>query len=215
VYVATVSKCYYGWMKSQIAYFSFAILFLLVAGGGLYFFVFREDVATTSTSTLPLDGSTETISTQPSVEEPQKSLLGTQEAKPNQQPSLPSPSEFSVYEEYATAESSLYIDTKPGIGLEVVPGDTVAVVYSGYLSTGELFDQSRPNENNEIQPIEFTIGSGQVIPGWEQTILGMKTGGTRRLIIPSAFGYGPAGQGPIPPNAMLIFDVELVGIKGQ
>lgn len=129
--------------------------------------------------------------------------------------SLPSPNQFDVYEQYAQDTSSSYIDIRIGSGREVVTGDTVAMFYSGFLTNGELFDQSQPDENNQIQPLPFTVGSGQVITGWEQTIVGMKAGGQRRLIIPSQFGYGPMAQGSIPPNAMLIFDVELAGIQGE
>lgn len=128
------------------------------------------------------------------------------------QPQLPTPEQFGQYEQYATSQSPLIIDIREGNGAEVKPGDTVSMVYSGYLTNGQIFDQSRVNEQNQIEAFTFTVGSGQVIQGWEQGIPGMKVGGQRRLIIPSTFGYGPAGQGSIPPNSMLIFDVELVQI---
>jgi FKBP-type peptidyl-prolyl cis-trans isomerase len=84
------------------------------------------------------------------------------------------------------------------------------MIYQGWLTNGQLFDQSRVNEQNQIEPYVFQLGGGQVIQGWEQGIVGMKEGGKRRLIIPSSLGYGSTGQGPIPANAMLIFDVELL-----
>ena len=140
---------------------------------------------------------------------------GSQAQSSSNQNQLPLPAQFSVYEEYSNAESPLFIDTSIGNGAEVKPGDTVAIFYKGYLTTGVLFDQSRPDESGQLQPFVYQVGSGQVIPGWEATIPGMKVGGTRRLIIPSQFGYGPSGQDPIPPNAMLIFDVELAAIDNQ
>jgi FKBP-type peptidyl-prolyl cis-trans isomerase len=159
--------------------------------------------------------SQDTQQSQPTAQNSQSRLQVGQNYSSQQPPQLPSSDQFFVYEEYADQSSALYIDATIGSGREVVSGDTVAVLYSGYLTNGELFDQSRPNENNELQPFIFTIGSGQVIPGWDQTIAGMKVGGARRLIIPSQFGYGPAGQGSIPPDSMLIFDVELLAIDGE
>lgn len=131
----------------------------------------------------------------------------------NQAPQLLSPEDFEDYEQYANSESTLLQDYLVGTGTEAAAGDTVAVVYKGWLTDGTLFDQTKMNEQNQLVPIGFTIGSGQVIPGWDQGIFGMKVGGKRRLIIPSQLGYGPRGQGQIPPNSMLIFDVELVNVE--
>jgi peptidylprolyl isomerase len=97
-----------------------------------------------------------------------------------------------------------------GKGKRAKPGDTVAVQYVGVLfDTGKQFDASwagkRPGK-----PFEFTLGAGQVIPGWDQGLLGMKVGGRRKLIIPGDLAYGAQGFPPdIPPNAALIFDIDL------
>jgi FKBP-type peptidyl-prolyl cis-trans isomerase len=131
----------------------------------------------------------------------------------NSQSQLPLPSQFSTYEQYANSETPLYIDVVIGQGEEVKNGDNVAIFYKGYLTNGGLFDQSRPDDSGQPEPFVYQVGAGQVIPGWEATIPGMKVGGQRRLIIPSQFGYGPSGQGSIPANSMLIFDVELVDIN--
>ncbi|MDP2586761.1 MAG: FKBP-type peptidyl-prolyl cis-trans isomerase [Candidatus Komeilibacteria bacterium] len=89
-------------------------------------------------------------------------------------------------------------------------GDTVSVHYVGTLENGTKFDSSY----DRGEPIELTLGENSVIQGWEQGLLGMKVGEKRKLIIPSALGYGEAGNGPsIPPNATLIFEVELVSIN--
>lgn len=100
-------------------------------------------------------------------------------------------------------------DDVPGEGAEAAPGDTVSVRYLGRLPDGTVFDATA-NRNNE--PITFTLGAGQVISGWDKGIAGMKEGGTRRLIIPPAEGYGDRANGPIPANSTLIFDVELVRV---
>ena len=128
-------------------------------------------------------------------------------------PRVPLPNEFKVYEQYATATATQFQDIVVGNGENLEVGDTAVVVYSGWLTDGTLFDQSRKNELGQIEGFPVTIGAGQVIRGWEEGLLGMKAGGTRRLIIPSSLGYGETGQGPIPPNAMLIFDIQLAQIQ--
>lgn len=104
------------------------------------------------------------------------------------------------------------IDTTVGTGVEATPGKHVTVNYTGWLYSpdapqhhGEQFDSSVGRK-----PFTFRLGSGMVIPGWDQGVAGMKVGGKRTLVIPAALGYGADGAGPIPPNANLIFDVELL-----
>src|ERR1700686_741440 len=102
-----------------------------------------------------------------------------------------------------------YWDIVVGNGPTAVPGSMVHVHYSGYLTTGEKFDSSR--DRNE--PFSFPLGAGQVIKGWDEGVAGMKVGGQRQLRIPPQLGYGVAGAGgTIPPNATLIFDVELLEV---
>lgn len=88
-------------------------------------------------------------------------------------------------------------------------GDVVSVHYTGTLEDGTKFDSSL----DRGEPIQFQLGRGQVIPGWEQGIMGMQVGGKRKLTIPSIMAYGSRGSGPIPPNATLLFDVELVDVQ--
>ncbi len=101
-----------------------------------------------------------------------------------------------------------YADTLVCQGREAKSGDMLSMNYTGMLSNGTVFDSS----SRGGRPLQFQLGVGQVIQGWDQGIVGMKVGSKRRLIIPPALGYGASGQGPIPPNATLIFDVELVSI---
>jgi FKBP-type peptidyl-prolyl cis-trans isomerase len=101
-------------------------------------------------------------------------------------------------------------DLKVGTGKEAKSGDTVSVHYTGNLTNGETFDSSIPRNS----PFETKIGVGRVIKGWDQGIPGMKVGGKRKLTIPGSLAYGEAGSPPkIPPNATLVFEVELLDIK--
>ncbi len=108
-------------------------------------------------------------------------------------------------------------DVKVGDGTEATAGKVVSVHYTGWLydekaadKHGTKFDSSR----DRGQPFQFPLGGGQVIKGWDQGVAGMKIGGQRTLIIPAEMGYGARGAGGvIPPNATLIFDVELLGVN--
>ena len=112
----------------------------------------------------------------------------------------------------ASAAGGLVIDeVKPGEGAVATKGKTVSVHYTGRLTDGTKFDSSY----DRGQPIDFPLGGGVVIKGWDQGIEGMKVGGKRKLTIPPDLAYGARGTpgGPIPPNATLVFDVELVGVR--
>ena len=103
-----------------------------------------------------------------------------------------------------------YVDEVIGSGAEPVTGQHVTVHYVGTLTNGTKFDSSR--DRNE--PFTFAIGEGEVIRGWDEGVATMRVGGKRKLIVPPQLGYGAQGAGGvIPPNATLIFDVELLGIK--
>lgn len=109
-----------------------------------------------------------------------------------------------------TGSGLQYIDIERGTGEAPDPGSTIVVHYTGWLEDGTKFDSSV----DRGEPFEFVIGVGQVIPGWDQGVATMQEGGKRRLIIPPDLAYGEAGAGGvIPPNATLIFDVELLEIR--
>ncbi|MEO5933683.1 MAG: FKBP-type peptidyl-prolyl cis-trans isomerase [Duganella sp.] len=129
--------------------------------------------------------------------------------KPSQPPAVESAANV------APAIALQKIDTVVGTGKDAVAGATAVVHYTGWLyepaspkQHGALFDSSSGRS-----PFSFQLGGGQVIKGWDEGVQGMKVGGKRTLIIPAAMGYGDSGAGPIPPNANLIFDVELLDVQ--
>lgn len=121
------------------------------------------------------------------------------------------PERFAKAIEMSRSVTSLQVrDDKVGTGAEASPGRTVSVHYTGRLLDGTKFDSSR--DRNE--PFDFRLGAGEVIPGWDEGVKGMRVGGTRHLTIPSNMAYGPTGSPPaIPPNAALQFDIELLDVK--
>lgn len=112
---------------------------------------------------------------------------------------------------YTTSSGLEYHDLKTGVGEPATRGDIVEVHYTGWLADGKEFDSSRGGE-----PFTFKLGVGKVIAGWDEGITLMKVGGKRKLWIPPALGYGRQGALPeIPPNADLVFEVELLAIQGK
>jgi peptidylprolyl isomerase len=112
-------------------------------------------------------------------------------------------------EEVTTPSGLKYTDEVVGEGASPERGKKVTVHYTGKLTNGKKFDSSV----DRGQPFAFTIGIGQVIKGWDEGVMSMKVGGKRTLVIPPDLGYGARGAGgAIPPNAELIFDVELLGV---
>jgi len=105
-------------------------------------------------------------------------------------------------------------DIKIGTGKEAVSGTKVSVNYTGSLFNSTVFDSNTDPKFGHVQPFTFNLGAGQVIQGWDVGVVGMKVGGKRKLIIPPDLGYGSRGAGSaIPPNATLIFEVELLGVE--
>jgi FKBP-type peptidyl-prolyl cis-trans isomerase FkpA len=113
-------------------------------------------------------------------------------------------------QEVTTASGLKYTDTKVGTGAEAKAGQTVSVHYTGWLTNGTKFDSSK----DRGQPFNFPLGGGRVIKGWDEGVAGMKVGGVRRLTVPPQLGFGASGAGGvIPPNATLVFEVELLDVK--
>lgn len=108
-----------------------------------------------------------------------------------------------------SASGLLTRELVPGTGAEAQPGKEVTVHYTGWLPDGTKFDSSK--DRNE--PFVFRLGAGMVIRGWDEGVAGMKVGGQRKLVIPPSLGYGSRGVDVIPPNSVLVFDVELLGVR--
>jgi peptidylprolyl isomerase len=107
-----------------------------------------------------------------------------------------------------TSSGLYYQDITVGTGATAQAGNTVFVYYTGWLANGLRFDSRTSGE-----PAGFPIGVGRVIRGWDEGVPGMKVGGKRRLVIPPSLGYGAQGQGSIPGNAVLVFDIELKDVR--
>ena len=106
-----------------------------------------------------------------------------------------------------------YEDNIAGYGAEAVKGNQVSVHYTGWLYANGVAGNKFDSSKDRGQPFRFALGGGQVIRGWDEGVAGMKVGGTRRLVIPPELGYGARGAGGvIPPNATLLFEVELLGV---
>jgi peptidylprolyl isomerase len=116
----------------------------------------------------------------------------------------------SQAKEVTTASGLKYTEIVEGTGPLPQKGQMVSVLYTGSLKDGTVFDSS---EKHGGKPYEFPLGMSRVIAGWDEAIATMKVGGKRKLIIPPALGYGQTGTNNIPPNATLLFDVELVSAK--
>ena len=127
--------------------------------------------------------------------------------------STTSPTPMSEASEPIRYDNGLTVqDVVVGTGKTAENGDTLSAHYIGTLENGTVFDESY----GRGQPIQFVLGAGQLIRGWELGLVGMKEGGKRRLIIPSELGYGAQGAGnAIPPNATLLFEIELVSVQKQ
>lgn len=135
-------------------------------------------------------------------------LAGAQAKKPGKKPAAPVKAKGKV----VTTKSGLkYEDLVVGKGPSPKKGQVVVVHYTGWLTNGTKFDSSKDHG----QPFEFAIGTGGVIKGWDEGVMTMKVGGKRKLTVPPGLGYGAQGTpgGPIPPNATLLFEVELLKVK--
>ena len=132
-------------------------------------------------------------------------IMATEKTNSNERP-LGKPLESKPQK--VTASGLKITDLIEGDGAEAMSGDKISVNYQGTLENGTEFDSSYGRA-----PFSFSLGNGSVIKGWDEGVQGMKVGGKRKLIIPPDMGYGKRGIGPIPPNATLIFEVELLEVN--
>ena len=138
------------------------------------------------------------------------STSSSTEAAPAPAPATQPTAAASGAKEVSMPSGLKFVDLTVGDGAIAESGKSVSVHYTGWLTDGTKFDSSV----DRGQPFSFTLGAGQVIRGWDEGVAGMRIGGKRKLTIPSELGYGARGAGGvIPPNATLVFDVELLGVK--
>ena len=174
------------------------IVVVLIGAGGVYLVVNQKPQASQSTnlnqnSTItPVESPVQSVSSSAIITPTEQSSSGATMTKVNTLP-----------------DGLKLEDEVVGTGTEAKTGDTVTVNYLGTLTNGAKFDSSYDRN----QPFTTQIGVGQVIKGWDEGIVGMKTGGKRKLTIPPSLGYGSQSAGSIPPNSTLIFEVELLGVK--
>ena len=137
-------------------------------------------------------------------------LIGTGCSPAGDGAASPASPELAAGEATTTASGLIVQEIAVGDGALAEAGRRVSVHYSGWLSDGTPFDSSLERG----QPFEFRLGAGQVIAGWDEGVAGMRVGGKRKLTIPPQLGYGPRGAGGvIPPNAVLVFEVELLAVN--
>jgi peptidylprolyl isomerase len=172
----------------------------LMLGCGILVLVFQFALGQPAATAGSLDPATAAaVASQPTST---PSILIAMDSAENQAPTA---------NQVTTASGLKYVEIAEGTGATPEKGQTVSVHYTGTLESGKKFDSSRDRN----QAFEFQIGEGQVIKGWDEGLSTMKVGGRRKLIIPADLGYGARGAGGvIPPNATLVFDVELLAIKG-
>lgn len=219
--------------NKYVLWSSVGVALALVIGGACWFVLGRDtssqraSLSQASTAEpIPGTGTKEVTLSQPAQSNgPQLSANPTPGSTLNSGSSAPTtsnsdelaklldPTTFSQYDKYKTAQSASYVDLQKGTGAAVTGGSQVAVVYRGWLTNGALFDESKAGSDGKLQAFGFTSGQHQVIPGWESGLEGAKEGGVRLLVIPPALGYGATGQGPIPGNAVLVFQVQIVQVK--
>lgn len=119
----------------------------------------------------------------------------------------PTTQELTQYEKHKDSKQILFGEITAGTGTEAKSESLVAIAYKGYLTNGQLFDQTKD------KALSFKIGAQGIIPGMQMGVAGMKVGGKRRIIIPPALGYGSKAHGPLPASSVLIFDVELLAVQ--
>jgi FKBP-type peptidyl-prolyl cis-trans isomerase len=175
----------------------FVIIFLVILIGAGAYFVFK----------IP-----STPSSQPSQDTSDSANINSADTSTLGAETSPTPEASSAVT--TNMNDKLIIqDEVVGTGAEAVTGKSVTVNYTGTLTDGTVFDSNVDSKFNHIQPFAFNLGAGEVIPGWDQGVVGMKVGGKRKLTIPPSLGYGSQSVGSIPPNSTLIFEIELLKVE--
>lgn len=202
--------------------------FLLVTGGVVGYAVWKTTDQKSQPKAVKSSSITQSSATPLSTEKNSAGALnvtgnsglggGIESAEPKQQlneseQKIPGPETFGQFDKYKEEKNALFSDLHVGDGEEIKVNKKAAVIYKVYLTNGTLVDQNRLDKENKITPFVFTYGGHEVIVGWEQAIGGMKVHGVRRMIIPPSVGYGAQGKDPVPANAVLVIDVQLLEVE--
>jgi FKBP-type peptidyl-prolyl cis-trans isomerase len=212
-------------MRNGIKIILFSTLFVLFTGGVIGFGIWKSTTMSTNKQVVATTASTPQASATGTLNVTGNSGLGggtevsmsggnDQNNKQSKASSVPGPESFGQYEQYKDSKTVMYSDLKVGDGAELAVGKKAAVIYKVWLTNGTLVDETRLDKpGGKLQALSFTLGDHSLIPGWEQGVLGMKVNGLRRLIIPASLAYGAQGKDPVPPNAMLIIDIQLMQVE--
>ena len=184
-------------------------IILITMGGFLFWHGNKSDKAANN-SQVPAVSADKSASSQSQT--PDSSTAQPPASSTTAEPSV-DPTKFTQYDKYKDGTAAQFAELKVGDGDQLSSGKKAAVLYKGWLTNGQLFDQSRADDKGQLQPFTLTLGAHEVISGWEQGLNGMQVGGSRLLIIPPSVGYGASGQGSIPPNSVLVFQVQLLAVQ--
>jgi FKBP-type peptidyl-prolyl cis-trans isomerase len=199
-------------MNSNKSYIIAGIVVVLIVIGA--YFYFSKSTPTTTTDILESNGNGSLVNETPKPSEVAQNSIEEIKVEPVKKLEENKIIEKKVMKDSDIVKLDIQV-TQAGTGsLVSKAGDTLSMNYTGKLLNGNKFDSNVDPAFNHVQPFQFKLGAGQVIQGWDQGLVGMKVGEKRTLTIPSAMGYGARGAGSsIPPNAALVFDVELLKIN--
>jgi FKBP-type peptidyl-prolyl cis-trans isomerase FkpA len=212
--------------KTAIIFTAAVTLAIVLVGGGFWLghqhsnttdsnaAVSSSNTSDSSLTSLSVNGSGATNLGQLGGSGSQTGVQNSQSSSGSSSNSSPDAStSFAQYDKYKNSSSALFGDIQVGTGATLGANQKATITYKGWLTDGTLFDQSQANSSGQLVPYVFTLGTNQVIPGLQEGIDGMKVGGSRLVIVPPSVGYGSQGQKPIPPNAVLVFEVNLLDVN--
>lgn len=185
---------------------------LIALSGGLLLVIFQNKSSDNKTQSIEKDSNIDSTMNDNNESSPRANSTPSSSDTTTESLTLSTPTDDTTKAPTATPGSQSFeiTDLTPGTGEEVFEGSSVVVHYKGTFEDGRVFDESRPRG----EPFSFTLGEGRVIRGWELGLLGMKTGGKRKLVVPPELAYGEQGfPSVIPPSTTLVFEIELISTE--